>query len=124
MPIGDWSKSRLRNLSEKDKSRSNSAVGSGFGKNISKWVGKDSVYPGNVLYLATECGNKNHSAVFPVDLPLWFIKLFSKKGDLILDPFAGSGTTAIACKRSERNFVMIDNKEIYKKEAEKRLLNE
>jgi len=50
-------------------------VRSGFGKNISNWVGREKVYPTNVLHLATECANKNHSAVFPVDLPSWFIKL-------------------------------------------------
>ena len=50
-------------------------------------------YPTNVLHIATECGNRNHSAVFPERLPEWFIKLFTEEGDLILDPFMGSGTT-------------------------------
>ena len=79
-------------MSEKDKTRDNSSVGSGFGKNISNWLGKEMVYPSNVLHLATESGNKNHSAAFPSSLPRWFIKLFSNENDLILDPFLGSGT--------------------------------
>jgi len=124
VPIGDWAKTRLSNLSETDRTRAISAVGSGFGKNISNWVGKELVYPDNVLHMATECGNKNHSAVFPVALPSWFIRLFTKEGDLVLDPFAGSGTTAVASAQLNRDYIMIDVVEKYKNEAEKRLLNE
>src|SRR3989344_3782068 len=119
VPIGDWAKTRLSNLSETDRTRAISAVGSGFGKNISNWVGKELVYPDNVLHMATECGNKNHSAVFTVALPSWFIKLFTKEGDLVLDPFAGSGTTAVASIQLNRHFIMIDVLEKYKTEAEK-----
>jgi len=121
VPVGDWAKDRLANLSEKDKIRDISAVGSGFGKNISNWLDRKMVYPTNVLHLATECGNKNHSAVFPVALPSWFIRLFTLEGDLVLDPFAGSGTTAVACKQLNRNYVMIDVKEEYRQIAEERL---
>ncbi|PIN72061.1 site-specific DNA-methyltransferase, partial [Candidatus Woesearchaeota archaeon CG10_big_fil_rev_8_21_14_0_10_47_5] len=116
VPIGNWAQTRLNHLSEKDKRRMISNVGSGFGKNVSNWIKRDKVYPSNVLYLATECGNKNHSAVFPLALPEWFIKLFTKKGDFVLDPFAGSGTTAVAAKKQGRNYLMIDVLEKYKKE--------
>ena len=95
VPMGDWKNARLRNLSEVDKIRDESKAGSGFGKNISNWVGRDMAYPTNVLHLATECNNKNHSAAFPEALPEWFIKLFTKEGDTVLDPFMGSGTTNI-----------------------------
>lgn len=108
VPIGDWSKTRLKNLSETDKKRDNSRVGSGFGKNISNWVGKEMVYPSNVLHLATESSNKSHSATFPRSLPSWFIKLFTKEGDLILDPFLGSGTTSISASLLNRNSVGIE----------------
>lgn len=108
VPIGDWSKSRLKNLSETDQKRDNSKVGSGFGKNVSNWVGRDMVYPSNVLHLATECNNKNHSATFPESLPEWFIKLFTKKNDIVLDPFMGSGTTILVANRLERNSIGID----------------
>ncbi|MDV2989005.1 MAG: site-specific DNA-methyltransferase [Dehalogenimonas sp.] len=93
VPVGDWAKTRLSKLSPTDKVRDESKVKSGFGKNISNWVGRDMVYPTNVLRMATECSNKNHSAVFPESLPRWFINLFTKENDTVLDPFAGSGTT-------------------------------
>ena len=108
IPVGDWAKERLAKLSATDKIRDESRAGSGFGKNVSNWVGREMVYPTNVLHLATETGNKNHSAVFPPDLPAWFIKLFTKPGDAVLDPFVGSGTTAFSALQLGRHFVGID----------------
>jgi len=123
VPIGDWSKSRLKNLSETDKIRDESKVKSGFGKKILNWVGKKYVYPTNVLYMATECGNRNHSATFPVSLPEWFIKLFTDEGDIVLDPFLGSGTTAVAAQRLGRKYIGIEIFEEYREIAQERLLN-
>lgn len=108
VPMGDWKHARLRNLSETDLRRDNSKVESGFGKKIANWVGRELAYPTNVLHLATECGNKGHSATFPLELPSWFIKLFTKPGDVVLDPFVGSGTTALAAMKLGRYFVGID----------------
>ncbi|MDD2753453.1 MAG: site-specific DNA-methyltransferase [Candidatus Portnoybacteria bacterium] len=113
VPMGDWAKTRLKNLSETDKKRDNSRVGSGFGKNVSKWVGRDMAYPTNVLTMATETSNKEHSAVFPRELPSWFIKLFTKPGDTVLDPFLGSGTTSVAAFQLDRNSIGIEIKEEY-----------
>jgi site-specific DNA-methyltransferase (adenine-specific) len=113
VPIGDWAKVRLKNLSETDKIRDNSKVGSGFGKNISNWLERDKAYPTNVLHLATECNNKNHSAAFPESLPEWFIRLFTQPGDVVLDPFMGSGTTNNVAKRMSRNSIGIDISEEY-----------
>jgi len=109
VPTGDWSKSRLKNLSETDKIRDNSKVGSGFGKNISNWLTRDKAFPTNVLHLATECNNKNHSAAFPEELPEWFIKLFTIQNDVVLDPFMGSGTTLFVANRMKRHSIGIDN---------------
>jgi len=108
VPVGDWANDRLKKLSETDKTRDNSKNGSGFGKNISNWLGRDLVYPNNVLNFATVCQNKNHSAAFPEELPEWFIKLFTKEGDTVLDPFAGSGTTLSVAKRMNRNSIGIE----------------
>jgi len=108
VPIGSWAESRLTHLSEKDKERQSSASGSGFGKNVSNWVGRDTVYPTNVLHMSTECGNKKHSAVAPVALFEFFVLLLTKPGDLVLDPFAGSGTTGVAAIRRGRRYLGID----------------
>lgn len=113
VPMGDWTKSRLKNLSDTDKIRDNSRVGSGFGKNISNWVEREKAYPTNVLHLATECNNKNHSAAFPEELPQWFIKLFTKEYDVVLDPFMGSGTTISVANRMMRNSIGIEIVEDY-----------
>lgn len=108
VPMGNWAKSRLKNLSDTDKIRDNSKVGSGFGKNISNWLTREKAYPTNVLHLATECNNKNHSAAFPEELPEWFIKLFTKENHTVLDPFMGSGTTLFVANRMLRNSIGIE----------------
>ncbi|MBU1318881.1 MAG: site-specific DNA-methyltransferase [candidate division Zixibacteria bacterium] len=124
VPMGEWAKSRLKNLSETDKIRDESRVGSGFGKNISNWLRRDKAYPSNVLHLATECSNKNHSAAFPLSLPEWFIKLFTKRGDLVLDPFNGSGTSAIAARKLGRKYIGVDSNLEYCLMAERLLKSE
>ena len=121
VPMGKWKEKRLSRLSETDKVRDVSRVGSGFGKNVSNWLGKELVYPTNVLHLATECSNKQHSAAFPVDLPEWFIKLFTESGDVVLDPFIGSGTTAIAALELGRHYIGIEKMEEYHKIALRRI---
>ena len=108
VPMGDWAKKRLSSLGKNDVVRYDSQVGSGFGKNISNWVGREKAYPTNVLHLATETGNRSHSATFPSDLPAWFIKLFTKERDWVLDPFVGSGTTSKVAQDLRRNSVGID----------------
>ena len=61
-----------------------------------KWMKKSSTYPSNVLIGHAENRNRGHSAAFPMWLPSWFIRLLTDKGDVVLDPFLGSGTTALA----------------------------
>jgi site-specific DNA-methyltransferase (adenine-specific)/site-specific DNA-methyltransferase (cytosine-N4-specific) len=119
VPMGDWAKTRLKNLSKTDKIRDDSKVGSGFGKNISNWIGRNMAYPTNVLHLATECSNKNHSAAFPLELPSWFIKLFTREYDTVLDPFMGSGTTLFAATNLRRNSIGIEIIEEYYKTVKK-----
>ncbi len=121
VPIGQWAKERLANLSETDKTRDESNVGSGFGKRVANWIGRDMVYPTNVLHMATECGNRGHSAAFPIELPSWFIRLFTQPNDLVLDPFIGSGTTAIAAVQLGRNYIGIDINPAYIELSQQRL---
>jgi len=121
IPIGNWSKTRLKKLSKTDQIRFESKSNSGFGKNISNWLDRDKVYPSNVLHLATECSYKEHSAPFPLELPEWFIKLFTIESDIVFDPFLGSGTTAIAATKLGRNYIGIDIKKEYCEVALKKL---
>ena len=113
VPVGDWYDNRMKNLSDADRVRNTSKVGSGFGKKVDNWLGRSKVYPTNVLHGATECTNRNHSAVFPVWMPEWFIQLFTDKGDTVLDPFIGSGTTAFAALKNNRNIIGIEIHEPY-----------
>jgi DNA modification methylase len=108
VPMGGWAQKRLEKLSDTDRIRDESRSLSGFGKNVSNWLGKKYVYPTNVLHMATECANRNHSATFPLSLPSWFIKLFTQENDVVLDPFIGSGTTALACIELNRHFIGIE----------------
>lgn len=113
VPMGDWAQTRLRRLSETDRKRDESRVVSGFGKNVSNWVGREMAYPTNVIHLATECSNRNHSAAFPTALPEWFLNLFTQPDDVVLDPFLGSGTTAVVAKMMGRKYVGIDKDQKY-----------
>jgi site-specific DNA-methyltransferase (adenine-specific) len=62
-----------------------------------------------------------HPAPFPEELPYRLIQLYSFKGDIILDPFMGSGTTAVAALKSERKFVGYEINKEYIELAEKRI---
>ncbi|OGU58699.1 MAG: SAM-dependent methyltransferase [Ignavibacteria bacterium RBG_13_36_8] len=62
-----------------------------------------------------------HPAPFPEELPFRLIQLFSFKNDIVLDPFMGSGTTAVASLKSERKYVGFDTDNEYIKLAEKRI---
>ena len=123
-PIGAWVESRLRKLGENDLSRHNSVNESGFGRDISRWVGKRTVLPSNVISLALVGKNQGHPAVFPVDLPLFFTRLLCPEDGLVVDPFAGSGTTGIAALSLGRRCVLIDNNPTYCQEAIRRLREE
>ena len=121
VPRGGWAKKRLSKLNDVDLVRDESATQSGMGKKIVNWVERENAYPTNVLHMATECANRKHSAVFPMALPVWFIRLFSEQGDVVLDPFVGSGTTVIAAKQLGRNYIGIDVHEDYCKIAKESL---
>ena len=65
-----------------------------------------------------------HPAPFPVELPRRLIDLYTYQGDLVLDPFMGSGTTAVAALRSGRHYVGYDTDSEYVRVAERRVSEE
>ena len=65
--------------------------------------------------------NNNHPTVKSIALMSWLIKLVSKENDIVLDPFAGSGTTLVACKMLNRQFIGIEKETDYVKIIEARL---
>jgi len=65
-----------------------------------------------------------HPSEFPEELPYRLIKMFSFKGDIIIDPYVGSGTTGLVAKQLERNFIGFEINPTYVKIAEKRLSQE
>jgi site-specific DNA-methyltransferase (adenine-specific) len=62
-----------------------------------------------------------HPAPFPIELPYRLIQLYTFQGDVILDPFIGSGTTAIAALKAERKYIGYDNDPVYVKLAQERI---
>ena len=62
-----------------------------------------------------------HPAPFPVELPYRLIQLYTYEGEIVLDPFMGSGQTAIAAIKTGRYYVGYDIEEEYVKLAEKRI---
>lgn len=113
VPIGDWTHSRLRNMSANDRERRESATNSKVGRRIAAWEDKKTVYPSNVLHRPPVCHNTGHSAAFPEWLPEFFINLFTDKGDVVLDPFLGSGTTFRVSETLGRTPIGIEINEEY-----------
>lgn len=68
--------------------------------------------------------NSEHEAMFPIELPSRCIRLLTDEGDTILDPFMGSGTTAIAARRLNRNFIGIDKMSKYVQLAKAKVAEE
>lgn len=102
VPIGEWTQKRLANMSDNDFERQESDTESGVGRRIANWVDKELVYPSNVLHKSPVAHNTGHSAAFPEWLPEFFILLFTDEGDVVLDPFVGSGTTYRVAQRLGR----------------------
>ncbi len=72
-----------------------------------------------------QCKNRNHHpTVKPLALMEYLIKLVSREGSVVLDPFAGSGTTGIACKKLKRNYILIEKEPEYCEIAQKRIEKE
>jgi len=81
-------------------------------------------YTSNCWYIQPESTGEvrnNHPAPFPEELPYRLIKLYTWEDDIVLDPFVGSGTTAVTAKKLNRHFIGIDISQEYCEFAIKRL---
>jgi site-specific DNA-methyltransferase (adenine-specific) len=65
-----------------------------------------------------------HPAPFPVELPQRLIELYTYKDDVVLDPFMGSGSTAIAAVRTDRRYIGYDTDKVYVDDAAERVVHE
>jgi site-specific DNA-methyltransferase (adenine-specific) len=85
----------------------------------------EGVRPDNVFRFSTAAASRDnlikHPAPFHKELPLYFINLLTDKGDLVIDPFSGIGTTGVACKDLQRNYIGYELNENYVDFSEKRL---
>ena len=79
-------------------------------------------YTKSIWSFPTESARKvGHPAPFPVELPYRLIQLYTYRGDVVLDPFCGSGTTCVAALKTQRHFIGVDNSEEYVELARKRI---
>lgn len=74
-----------------------------------------------VWYINSVRANDDHEAKFPEELATRIIRLFSAEGDLVIDPFMGSGTTAIAAIKTGRKYIGIEKESCYVKLSENRI---
>jgi site-specific DNA-methyltransferase (adenine-specific)/site-specific DNA-methyltransferase (cytosine-N4-specific) len=94
----------------------------GSGMNMSKRIAwKGLVRPSNVITMPASSLNIQHPAAFPIALPDFFIRLMTKEGDVVVDPFLGSGTTVLAAAKLGRQFLGIERNEGYVQLAESRI---
>jgi len=97
------------------------------GHDISDKFGKDNggAIPSNLLtipntesnscylWLCKQLGLKRHPARYPIDLPVFFIKMLTDKGDVVLDIFAGSNTTGFAAEALDRKWIAFELEKEY-----------
>ncbi len=83
-----------------------------YGSHIRMETETDMKYPRTVLkYQAVTSSKKLYATQKPVGLISYLINTYTNPGDVVLDPFCGSGTTAIACMQTNRKYVVIDRDE-------------
>jgi len=97
----------------------------GFRGERKERVMPDKVRPENIFRFSTAAASRDnlikHPAPYHKELPLYYINLLTDKGDVVLDPFSGIGTTGIACKELNRDYIGYELNETYNNFAKKRI---
>jgi site-specific DNA-methyltransferase (adenine-specific) len=107
------STSKWAGCNERRKNKGAYASTNGSGMNMGRRIVGELVRPSNLLTMPSSCINIGHPAVFPVELPEFFVKLMTEPGDLVLDPFIGSGSTALAARGLGRRYEGVERSEDY-----------
>jgi site-specific DNA-methyltransferase (adenine-specific) len=115
------SESKWARDNERRKNKGAHRTTNGSGMNMSRRVVGDLVRPSNVVTMPSSSINIGHPAVFPLGLPEFFIRLMTEEGDVVLDPFMGSGSTAVAARGLGRRYVGLELSEEYLELSAKRL---
>jgi len=83
--------------------------------------------PDNMFFFKTAAASRDnkikHPAPFNKELPAYFINLLTDENDLVVDPFSGTGSTGIACKESNRNYIGYEENPMYAEFSRERLKN-
>jgi site-specific DNA-methyltransferase (adenine-specific)/site-specific DNA-methyltransferase (cytosine-N4-specific) len=106
---------------ERRKNKGAHQTNNGSGMNMSKRITGDLVRPSNVITMPASSLNIEHPAVFPIGLPDFFVRLLTKEGDVVVDPFLGSRTMALAAVKLGRQFLGIERNEEYVRLAVNRI---
>ena len=99
--------------SERRKNKGAHHTTNGSGMNMSRRVVGELVRPSNVVTMPSSSLNIGHPAVYPLGLPEFFVRLMTEAGDTVLDPFMGSGSTAVAARGLGRRYVGAELSEDY-----------
>lgn len=95
---------------------------SNYGKFESSVVENNEYYPTSIIEVSNaNRKDKLHPTEKPLELFEYLIKTYTNKNDLVLDNTAGSGTTAIACINTNRNYILIEKEEKYVEIIKKRI---
>ena len=114
---------RNKGLENMEKKAITNAKGNGLGR-VCNICGANQLNPCNCknnTWILPKKNQNNHPTVKPIALMEYLVKLVSREGQVVLDPFMGSGTTGMACKRLGREFIGIEIDEEYFKIAQARI---
>ena len=97
-----------------------------MGRNDAREIPPEKMYPTNIIKIVNDCRYKDqyHPTQKPVGLFEYLIKTYTNEGDLVVDGYSGSGTTAVAAIRTNRNFICFEREEEYCAIANERIKNE